>query len=134
MESRCLNGQVPEAFELWALSDDGVHVVHPYARVRLLSEFREYTFQNFFFNSRRFQINFFGRRAVNNSVEFIAVVRVNHHFGSRVDYTPNMFIHSWGVNPTDTIPSNVSTISRRAYDSIRTFMNSSCSPIAIVLD
>ena len=49
---RCLNGRVPEAFELWALADDGFHEVHSYARVKLQSEFREDTFQNFFFNSR----------------------------------------------------------------------------------
>ena len=41
--------------------------------------------------------------------------------GSRVDYTPNIFICSWGVNPTDTIPPKVSTIIRRAYDPIRFF-------------
>ena len=55
------------------------------------------------------------------SVEFIDVIRVTQHVGSRVDYTPNIFVHSWGVNPTDTIPPNVSTITRSAYDPIRTF-------------
>ena len=55
------------------------------------------------------------------SAEFIDVVRVTQHVGSRVDYIPNIFIHSWGVNPTDTIPPNVSTITWRAYDPIRTF-------------
>ena len=49
----CLNGQVPEAFELWALADDGVREVHPYSRVKLLSEFREDTFHTFFFNERQ---------------------------------------------------------------------------------
>ena len=48
---RCLNGQVPEAFGLWDLADDGVYEVHPYARVKLCSEFREDTFQTFFFNA-----------------------------------------------------------------------------------
>ena len=37
---RCLNGWVPEAFELWALADDGVREVHPYARFKIRSEFR----------------------------------------------------------------------------------------------
>ena len=91
---RCLNGRVPEAFELWVLADDGVCEVHSYARVKIRSEFREDTFQNFFFNSRRFQIPFLGRRALNASVEFIDVVCFAQHVGSRVDYTPNIFIHS----------------------------------------
>ena len=41
----CLNGRVPEAFELWALADDRVCEVHPYARVKLRSEFSEDTFK-----------------------------------------------------------------------------------------
>ena len=41
--TRCLNSLVLDAFELWALTDDGVHEVHPYARVKLCSEFREDT-------------------------------------------------------------------------------------------
>ena len=56
-------------------------------------------------------------RDLNDSVEFLDVVCVTQYIGSRVDYTPNI----WGVNPTDTITSNVSTITRRAYDTIRTF-------------
>ena len=38
---RCLNGRVPEAFELWDLSEDGVRKVHPSSRVKLLDDFRE---------------------------------------------------------------------------------------------
>ena len=34
---RCLNGRVPETYELWAIAEDRVHEFHPYARVRLLS-------------------------------------------------------------------------------------------------
>ena len=94
----CLNGWVPEAFELWALADDRVREVHLYARVRLLSEFREDTFHTHLFISRRFQIPFLGRRALNNSVEFLDVVCTTQHIGSRVNYTPNIFVHSWGVN------------------------------------
>ena len=114
----CLNGWVPEAFELWALTDDRVSDVHPCARVNICSEFREDTFQTFFFIARRFQIPFLGRRALNASVEFLDVVRVTEHVGSRVDYTPNIFVHSWGVNPTDTITANVYTITWHAYDPI----------------
>ena len=47
----CLNGQVPEAFEIWALADDGVCEDQPCTRVKLFSEFMEDTFQTFFFNS-----------------------------------------------------------------------------------
>ena len=54
-------------------------------------------------------------------VKFLDVVRITHHVGSRVNYNPNIFVHSWGVNPTDTIPPHVSTITRRAHDPIRTF-------------
>ena len=118
---RCLNGWVPKAFEVWALADDGVREVRLYARVKLRSEFREDTFQTFFFNARRLQIPFLGRRALNASVEFLDVVRVTQHVGSRFNYTPNIFVHSWGVNPTDTVPANVSTITRRAYDPICSF-------------
>ena len=46
----CLHGWVPKAFEVWALKEDGVREVQPYARVRLLSEFREDTFHTHFFN------------------------------------------------------------------------------------
>ena len=42
---RCLNGRVSEAFEVWALAEDGVREVHPYARVKLWSEFREDNFK-----------------------------------------------------------------------------------------
>ena len=112
---------MPEAFELLALADDGVCKVQPYPRVKLRSEFREDTFQTFFFNARRFQITFLFRRSVNGSVESIEVVRVTQHVGSRVNYTPNMFIYSWGVNPTDTIPPNVYNITWHAYDPICTF-------------
>ena len=83
----CLHGRVPEAFELWALAEDGVCKVHPYARVKLCSNFREDTFQTFFLNARRFKIPFLGRRALNASVKFVDVVRFNQHVGSRVDYT-----------------------------------------------
>ena len=49
---RCLNGRVTEVFKLWALADDGVCEVHPYARVKLRSEFIKDNFQTLFFNAR----------------------------------------------------------------------------------
>ena len=61
----CLNGRVPKCYKLWALAEDGFREVHRYARVRVLSVFREDAFHIHFFNSRRFQIPFLCRRAVN---------------------------------------------------------------------
>ena len=75
----CLDGWVPECYELWALAEEGVCKVHPYARVRLLSEFREDTFHTHFFNSRQLQIPFLGRRAVNDTVEFLDIVLTTQH-------------------------------------------------------
>ena len=46
----CLNRLVPECFEVLALVDGGVRYVHLYAKVRLLSGFREDTFLTHFFN------------------------------------------------------------------------------------
>ena len=57
-----------KAYELWALDEDGVREVHPYARFILLSKFREDIFHTHFFNARLFQIPFLGRRAVNESI------------------------------------------------------------------
>ena len=39
-----LGGQVPKSFELWDIAEDKVCEVHLYARVRILSEFREILF------------------------------------------------------------------------------------------
>ena len=91
---RCFHGRVPEAFELWALTDDGVHKIHLYARVKLRSVFKENNFQTFFLNAQEFQIPFLGHRYLNASAEFLDVVRVTQHVGSCVDYTPNIFIYS----------------------------------------
>ena len=62
-----------------------------------------------------------GRRALNDSVKFLDIFRTTQHVGTRVNYTPNISVHSWGVNLTDTITTNVSTITRRAYDPIVSF-------------
>ena len=118
---RCLDGRVPECYQLWALTEDGVHEGHLYARVRLLSNFRENTFHTHLFNLQRFQIPLLGRRSMKDSVKFLDVVRTTQHIRSRVNYTPNIFVHFWGINPIDMLPPNVSTINRRAYDPIVTF-------------
>ena len=111
----CLSGRVPKAYELWALVEDGVREFHPCARVKLLDDFREDTFHTHFFNARRFQIPFLGRRSVNMSVEFLDAARATQQVGSRVaTWTENIFVHSWGPYPT-MIPHTVSTIKRRAY-------------------
>ena len=57
---RCIDGWVPEAYERWALAEDGVREVHLSAKVRLLDDFREDTFHTYFFNARRFQIPLLG--------------------------------------------------------------------------
>ena len=62
---RCLDGLLPEAYELWALAEDGVCEDHPNTRIKLLDDFRQDTFHTHFFNARRFQITFLGRRSVN---------------------------------------------------------------------
>ena len=113
---RCLDGRVPEAYELWDIAEDEFCEVHPYNRVRLLYEFREDTFHTHFFNLQRFQIPFLCRRAVNDSVKFLDVVYTTQHVQIRVDYTPNIFIQSWGVNRINMSPPNVSTITRCAYN------------------
>ena len=95
----CLNGRVPEMYELWDLNASGVFEVRPFARVRLLDNFRADTFQTTLFNLQRCRIPFVGRRSLNNSVEFIRFVHVN--FDSEVViFTPNIFVHNWGTNPT----------------------------------
>ena len=128
----CLNGWVPEAFELWALADDGVREVHPYARIKLRFDFREDTFQTFFFNARRFHIPFLGCRALNDSVEFLDVVCTTQHIGSRVDYTLIIFVHSWGVKLTDMIPATFLLSLGVHMILFVLFADSSCSPITSV--
>ena len=112
----CLNGRVPEAYELWALAEDRVSEVHPYARVEILSNFMEDTFHTHFFNTRRFQIPFLGRRSANMSVEFLDVASTTQQVRSCVaSWTKKPFVHSWGTYPTMIYP-NVSTITGRAYN------------------
>ena len=58
---------------------------------------------------------------MNKSVEFLDVARTTQYVQSCFDYTPNIFVHSWGVNPTDMFTPNVSTITRSAYNLPVTF-------------
>ena len=51
----CLNGWVPEKYELWSLNAQGVREVHPFSRVKLFDDFAEDTFRSFSFS---FSISF----------------------------------------------------------------------------
>ena len=105
-------------YELWALNAQGVREVHPFALVRIFDDFWEDTFKTFFFNLRRCRIPFIARRSLNNSVKFIRLAHITSDVEVAI-YTPNLFIHDWGTNPTMIYPT-VSNITRRAYDSITT--------------
>ena len=95
----CLHGRVPERYELWSLNAQGVCEVHPFARIRLLDDFREDTFQTTFFNSRRCCIPFIGWILLNSSVEFIEFADVTSDLKG-VIFIPNIFVHEWGTYPT----------------------------------
>ena len=114
----CLHRWVPERYELWSLNASGVCEVHPFARVRLLDDFREDTFKTFFFNSRRYRIPFIGQRSLNGSVEFIRFADVTSD-AEVVISTSNLFVHEWGTYPT-MIWRTVSNFTRRAYVLITT--------------
>ena len=58
----CLNGRVPERYEVWRLNRDGVREVHLTARVKLFSLFEENTFWSTFYDLLRFHVPFIGRR------------------------------------------------------------------------
>ena len=58
----CLNGCVPDKYELWSLNAQGV---------RLFNNFTEDTLRTTFYNSRRCCIPFIGQRFLNGSVQFI---------------------------------------------------------------
>ena len=100
----CLHGRVPERYEIWALNARGVREVHPFARVRLLEDFREDTFKTFFFNLWRCHIPFIGRRLLNASVKFIRFVHVTSD-AEFVIYTPNISVHDWGSYPNIIYPT-----------------------------
>ena len=96
----CLNGQVPERYEVWSMNAQGVREVRPIARVNLFYAFAEDTFRSTFFNSRRCRIMFIGRRSVNGSVEIIRFADVIADSTSNITSTRNIFVHPWGKYPT----------------------------------
>ena len=79
MYIRCLDVGVTEAYDFWDFAEDRVYEVHPYARVELLSDFKEDNFHTHFFNARKSQITFLGRRTKNKSVEFLGVGCTTQH-------------------------------------------------------
>ena len=87
-----LHGRVPKGYELWSLNAQGVREIHPFARILLLDDFREDTFQTTFFNSQRCSISFIGRISLNGSVDFIKFADVTSDT-EEVISTPNRFVH-----------------------------------------
>ena len=56
----CLNGRVPERYEVWRLNRDGVREVHPTAWVKLFTYFYVKTFRSAFKDVRGFRVLFVG--------------------------------------------------------------------------
>ena len=109
----CLHGRVPERYDLWSLNEQGVCKVHPFARIRLLDDFRADTSQTTLFNSRRCRIPFIGRISLNGSVEFIQFSGVTSDTEGVIS-TPNIFVHELDTNPTMLLPT-VSNFTRHVY-------------------
>ena len=57
----CINGQVPERYEVWCLNGHRVREVHLTARVKLFTLFDENTFWSTFYDSRRCPVPFIRR-------------------------------------------------------------------------
>ena len=108
-----LHGLVPERYKLWGLNEHGVCEVHPFARIRLVDDFRADTFETNLFNSQRCCIPFIGRRSLNGSIYFIEFADVTSDTKGVIS-TPNIFVHKWGTYPTMIGPT-VSNYSCRAY-------------------
>ena len=98
----CLNGWVPEKYELWSLNAQGVREDHPFARVTFFDDFKEDTFRTMFYNSRRCRIPFIRRRLLNGSVQFICFADVTSDSTSNIISTRNIFVHTWGNYPCRT--------------------------------
>ena len=72
----CINGRVPDKYELWRLNGAGVREVHPNAWIKLLGVFAEGTFQSIFYILQTCRVIFIGRRSVKGSVEFIQLSNI----------------------------------------------------------
>ena len=69
----CINGRVPERYEVWCLNRHRVREVHLTARVKIFTLFDENTFRSTFYDSRRFRVSFIGRKGLNVSVGLSAI-------------------------------------------------------------
>ena len=101
----CINGQIPERYEVWCLNGHKVCKVHLTARVKLFDIFDEDTFRSTFYDSRRCRVLFIGRKALNSSVKFIRYSDVIADSTSDIISTRNIFVHSWGKYPTMIWPT-----------------------------
>ena len=110
----CLNGRVPEGYEVWRLNRDEVREVHLTARVKLFTLFDENNFRSTFYDSRRFRVPFIGCKGLNVSVEFIRYSDVTSDSTLHIISAQNIFVHSWGKYPTMIGPT-CSNYNSRAY-------------------
>ena len=102
----CINGRVPERYEVWCLNGHGVCEFHLTARVKLFDLFDENNFWSTFYDSRRCCVPFIGCKGLNGSVEFILYLDVIADSTSDIISTRNIFVHSWGKYPTMIWPSH----------------------------
>ena len=110
----CINGRVPEKYELWCLNKAGVREVHPTTRIKLLDVFVEDTFRSIFYISQTCRVILIGRWSVNGSVEFIRFSNIVEDSTSDIISTRNIFVHCWGEYPT-LIDTPCSRYTNRAY-------------------
>ena len=101
MYTRCIEGQEPEVFELWAFAEDGICEIHPYARFQISKDFVEETFYSHFFKAQKIRIPFLSHRSVNGSVQWIDFPCLFGETGNlTAAWTENTFVYGWGINPT----------------------------------
>ena len=110
----CINGRVPERYEVWCLNGHGFREVHLTDRVKLFTLFDENTFRSTFYDSQRCRVTFIGCKGLNGSVEFIRYSDVTLDIASDIISNQNIFVHSWGKYPTMIGPT-CSNYTCRAY-------------------
>ena len=110
----CINGRVPERYEVWCLNRHGVSEVHLPARVKLFTLFDENTFRSTFYDSRICRVTFIGRKGLNGSVNFISYSDVTSDCASDIISTQNILVHSWVKYP-NMIGPTCSNYTCRAY-------------------
>ena len=96
----CINGRVPEKYELWRLNKAGVREVHSISRIKLLDVFAEDTFRSILYILQTCRVIFIGRRSVNGSVEFIRFLNIVENSTSDIISTRNIFVHCLGEYQT----------------------------------